>query len=140
MGHVRIPHDLSTDPFAGTCPFHGDCLEGLASGPAMKARWLHPAEQLAPEHPGWGLEARYLALALVNFICSVSPQRIIMGGGVMTSGKIFPLVREHVSVLLNNYVRAPQLLQAIDEYIVPPWLGDQAGVLGALALAQQLDR
>jgi fructokinase len=140
MGHVRIPHDLAADPFAGTCPFHGDCLEGLASGPAMKARWLQPAEQLPSDHPGWALEARYLALALVNFIATVSPQRIIIGGGVMTSGTIFPLIRRNVSELLNNYVRAPELLQAIDEYIVPPWLGDRAGVLGALALAQHLDR
>jgi len=139
MGHVRIPHDLEADPFAGTCPFHGDCLEGLASGPAMKARWLQSAEQLPADHPGWQLEARYLALALVNFICTVSPERIVMGGGVMSSGQIFPLIRQHVSDLLRNYVRAPQLLHAIDDYIVPPWLGDRAGVLGALALAQQRD-
>ena len=139
MGHIRIPHDLEEDPFAGICPFHGDCLEGLASGPAMKARWLESAEQLAPDHPGWTLEARYLALALVNFICTVSPQRIVMGGGVMSNRQVFPLIRQQVSELLNNYVRAPQLI-AIDDYIVPPWLGDQAGVLGALALAQRLDR
>jgi fructokinase len=136
MGHVRIPHDLQTDPFAGTCPFHGDCLEGLASGPAMNARWLQPAEQLPPDHPGWALEARYLALALVNFICTVSPERIVMGGGVMSSGRLFPLIRQQVLELLGNYVRAPQLLNGIDDYIVPPWLGEHAGVLGALALAQ----
>jgi fructokinase len=104
----------------------------------MKARWLKSAEQLAPDHPGWTLEARYLALALVNFICTVSPQRIVMGGGVMSNRQVFPLIRQQVSELLNNYVRAPQL-SAIDDYIVPPWLGDQAGVLGALALAQRLD-
>jgi fructokinase len=138
MGHVRIPHDLEMDPFAGTCPFHGDCLEGLASGPAMAARWLQPAEQLPPDHPGWTLEARYLALALVNFICTVSPERIVMGGGVMSSGQLFPIVRQRVVELLNNYVRAPQLLHGIDDYIVAPWLGPHAGVLGALALAQRV--
>lgn len=137
MGHVRIPHDREADPFAGACPFHGDCLEGLASGPAMKARWLQPAEQLPPGHPGWALEARYLALALVNLVCTLSPQRIIMGGGVMSSGLLFPLLRQQVLELLNNYVRAPQLLDDVDRYIVPPWLGGQAGVLGALALAQR---
>jgi fructokinase len=137
MGHVRIPHDLEMDPFAGTCPFHGDCLEGLASGPAMAARWLQPAEQLPPNHPGWTLEARYLALALVNFICTVSPERIVMGGGVMSSGQLFPVIRQSVLELLNNYVRAPQLLGEIDDYIVPPWLGAHAGVLGALALARR---
>jgi fructokinase len=136
MGHVRIPHDRQMDPFAGICPFHGDCLEGLASGPAMNARWLQPAEQLPPEHPGWALEARYLALALVNFICMLSPERIVMGGGVMSSGRLFPLIRQQALELLANYVRAPQLLNGIDDYIVPPWLGEHAGVLGALALAQ----
>jgi fructokinase len=138
MGHVRIPHDLDEDPFAGVCPFHGDCLEGLASGPAMNARWLQPAEQLPDDHPGWALEARYLALALVNFICALSPERIVIGGGVMSKTLLYPLIRSQVLALVNNYVRAPQLLEGIDNYIVPPWLGGHAGVLGALALAQQL--
>jgi fructokinase len=125
------------DPFAGTCPFHDDCLEGLASGPAMKARWLQPAEQLPDDHPGWALETRYLAFALVNIICTLSPQRIILGGGVMSKKHLFPLLRRQVLELLNNYVRAPQVLDAIHDYIVPPWLGGRAGVLGALALALQ---
>jgi len=140
MGHVRIPHDLEVDPFAGTCPFHGDCLEGLASGPAMNARWLQPAEQLPPDHPAWALEARYLALALVTFICTMSPERIVMGGGVMSAEHLFPLIRQNLLELLNNYVRAPQILEATDSYVVPPRLGGQAGVLGALALAQQAAR
>ena len=137
MGHVRIPHDVGLDPFAGVCPFHGDCLEGLASGPAMNARWLQPAEQLPDDHPGWVLEARYLALALVDFICTLSPERIVIGGGVMARTLLYPLVRTHVLALLNNYVRAPQILEAMDDYVVAPWLGGHAGVLGALALAQQ---
>lgn len=135
MGHVRIPHDVGADPFAGICPFHGDCLEGLASGPAMNARWLQPAEQLPDDHPGWTLEARYLALALVNFICTLSPERIVIGGGVMSRELLYPLVRRQVVDLLNNYVRAPRI-QSIEDYIVAPWLGSHAGVLGALALAQ----
>lgn len=138
MGHVRIPHDLTADPFAGVCPFHGDCLEGLASGPAMNARWLKPAEQLPDQHPAWPLEARYLALALVNFICTVSPERIILGGGVMARDLLFPLLRQSVLELLNNYVRAEPLLRDIDHYIVPPALGDRAGVMGALALAERV--
>ena len=137
MGHVRIPHDVDDDPFAGICPFHGDCLEGLASGPAMNARWLQPAEQLPDDHPGWRLEARYLAFALVNFICTLSPQRIVIGGGVMSREPLYPLVRRQVLALLNNYVRAPRILQGIEDYIVPPWLAGYAGVLGALALAQR---
>ena len=137
MGHVRIPHDVGLDPFAGVCPFHGDCLEGLASGPAMNARWLQPAEQLPDDHRGWVLEARYVALALVDFICTLSPERIVIGGGVMSRTLLYPLVRTHVLALLNNYVRAPQILEAMDDYVVAPWLGGHAGVLGALALAQQ---
>lgn len=140
MGHVRIPHDVDADPFAGICPFHGDCLEGLASGPAMNARWLRPAEQLPDDHPGWTLEARYLALALVNFVCTLSPQRIVIGGGVMSKAQLYPMVRRQVLELLNNYVRAPRILEGIDDYIVAPWLGGRAGVLGALALAQRLVR
>jgi fructokinase len=136
MGHMRLPHDMAADPFAGTCPFHGDCLEGLASGPAMNARWLQPAEQLPDDHPGWSLEMRYLALALVNIICTLSPELIILGGGVMSKKQLFPLLRQEVRERLNNYVRA-QSLDAIDDYIVPPWLGERAGVLGALALAEQ---
>jgi fructokinase len=135
MGHLRLPRDAAADPFPGACPFHGDCLEGLASGPALLARWGRAAETLPPEHAGWALEARYLALALVNFICTLSPQRIVMGGGVMEQAHLFPLVRRDVKALLNDYVRAPEILEDVDGYIVPPALGGRAGVLGALALA-----
>jgi fructokinase len=135
MGHIRVPHDLGADPFPGICPFHGDCLEGLASGPAMQARWRQPAEELPDDHPAWALEARYLALALATFVCTLSPQRIVMGGGVMSKPLLFPMIRRHVLELLNNYVRAPELLQRIDSFIVPPALGHRAGALGGLALA-----
>ena len=137
MGHIRIPHDLNADPFAGACPFHGDCLEGLASGPAMRARWQQPAEDLPDDHPAWPLEARYLALAVVNFVCTLSPWRIVMGGGVMSHPPLLGLIRAQVVDLLNNYVRAPQLIEQIDEYIVAPALGGRAGVLGGLALAER---
>ena len=93
MGHIRIPHDLQLDPFPGVCPFHGDCLEGLACGPAIKARWQQPAEELPHDHPAWPLEARYLALALVNFICTLSPRRIVVGGGVMSNPRLLPMIR-----------------------------------------------
>jgi fructokinase len=137
MGHVRIPRDAAADPFAGVCPFHGDCLEGLASGPAIAARWGEMADALPESHPAWALEARYLALALVNFICTLSPQRIIIGGGVMSRNDLYPRIRREVLALLNGYVRAPQMIDGIDDYVVAPRLGDDAGVLGALALAQQ---
>jgi fructokinase len=137
MGHMRLPHDPQADPFAGICPFHGDCLEGLASGPALEARWDQPAEDLPAGHPAWPLEAHYLALAVVNLVCALSPQRIILGGGVMSQRILLPLIRKEVQALLNGYVQAPELLDGIDGYVVPPALGDEAGVLGAIALGQR---
>ena len=137
MGHMRLPHDLEADPFPGVCPFHGDCLEGLASGPALEARWGQPAGRLPEDHPAWPLEAHYLALAAVNLVCALSPQRIILGGGVMNQRHLFPLIRQEVQDLLNGYVQAPEILDDIEAYIVPPALGGQAGVVGALALAEQ---
>jgi fructokinase len=136
MGHMRLPHDWEDDPFPGLCPYHGDCLEGMAAGPAIEARWGKRAEQLAPDHPAWELEARYLAFALVNLICVLSPQRIILGGGVMSQLQLFTLVHRQVPELLNEYVQAPAIIEGIESYIVPPSLGNQAGALGAIALAQ----
>jgi fructokinase len=137
MGHIRIPHDRERDPYAGACPYHGDCLEGLATGPALEARWGQRGETLPADHPAWELEAGYLALGLVSIICILSPERIIMGGGVMEQRQLFPLVRGRVRELLNGYLQVPAILDQIDEYIVPPGLGNRAGVLGAIALAQQ---
>ncbi len=137
MGHMLMSHDAHADPFLGICPVHKDCLEGLASGPAMEERWGQRADTLPHEHPVWELEAHYLALALVNLILILSPQRIIMGGGVMQQAQLFPLVREKVKDLLQGYVEPPRLLDD-DGYIVRPALGNRAGVLGAIALAQGL--
>jgi fructokinase len=137
MGHMRLPHDWTADPFAGACPYHGDCLEGMAAGPAMEKRWGQRAETLPADHPAWALEAHYLALGLVNLICTLSPQRIIMGGGVMAQPQLFPLIRRKTQELLNGYVQSPQILERIDQYIVPPGLGNRAGVLGAIALAER---
>ena len=137
MGHIRLPHDRERDPYPGCCPYHGDCLEGLASGPAIEGRWGQPAETLPPDHPAWELEAEYLALAVVNFICTLSPQRVILGGGVMQQARLFPLIRRRVQEMLGGYIHSPAILERIDAYIVPPGLGDRAGVLGAIALARQ---
>ncbi len=137
MGHMRIPHDLNRDPFAGVCPFHGDCLEGLATGPAIEARWGQRGETLPPDHPAWALEARYIALGVVNLVCILSPQRVILGGGVMQQAQLFPMIRSEVQQLLNGYVKAPAILERIEAYIVPPGLGSRAGVKGAIALAQE---
>ena len=135
MGHILIPHDIKADPFPGVCPYHRDCLEGLATGPALERRWGTRAENLPLDHPAWDLEAKYLALGLVNFICTLSPQRILLGGGVMKQVQLFPLIQTKVLEYLGDYVQAPQILRQIDQYILPPGLGAQAGVLGAIALA-----
>ena len=137
MGHIRIPHDWEADPFPGICPYHGDCLEGLATGPAIETRWGQKGETLPRDHPAWQLEAHYLALGFVNLICTLSPHRIIIGGGVMDQDQLFPMIRKKVQVLLSDYISAREILEHIDHYIVPPKLGSQAGVLGAIALAQQ---
>lgn len=137
MGHVLLPHDRQSDPFEGFCPFHKDCFEGLAAGPAIEARWGKRGEDLPPDHPAWELEAHYVALGVMTVIMMLSPQRVILGGGVMQEPQLFPLVRRKVPPLINGYVQTPQIPEGIDEYIVPPGLGGRAGVLGAIALAQQ---
>ncbi|HRO25109.1 MAG TPA: ROK family protein, partial [Promineifilum sp.] len=138
LGHILIPHDRAADPYEGFCPYHGDCLEGMAAGPAIGQRWGRPAVELPPDHPAWDLEAHYLALALQMFICTLSPERIVLGGGVMEQMQLFPLVRRKVIACLNGYIQSPSILSHIDDYIVPPGLGNRAGVLGAFAQAQQV--
>ena len=140
MGHIRIPHDWKADPYPGFCPYHGDCLEGLAAAPALELRWGQSPETLPADHPAWSLEAHYLAIGLANFICTLSPQRIMIGGGIMEQPRLLPLLRENVQQLLNGYVPSPSILQDIDNYIVLPGLGKRSGVLGAIALACQLGR
>jgi fructokinase len=137
LGHMRIPHDRERDPFDGICPYHGDCLEGLASGEAIRRRWGHAGQQLSDD-PVWELEAEYIALALVNLACTLSPQRIVIGGGVAKQPALLPQARRRMRELLAGYLRVPELTEpdAIDRYIVTPRLGDQAGVIGALELAR----
>ncbi|MFH2104032.1 MAG: ROK family protein [Chloroflexota bacterium] len=137
-GHVHLPHDRESDPFDGICRFHGDCFEGLASGLAITSRWGQPADALSDNHPAWELEAGYIAQALANIILTISPQRIVLGGGVMKRGKLFPLVRSRVRELLNGYISSPVVTGSMQAYIVPPGLGESSGVLGALALAQKI--
>jgi fructokinase len=140
MGHVRVPHDRAADPFAGACPYHGDCLEGLASAQAVAQRWGRPPEELPAHHPAWALEAHYLALGVVSVIAILSPRRVIMGCGLLRQPALLPLARAKVLSLLNGYVPAGTIGQRIDDYMVAPALGARAGVLGALSLAQDIAR
>jgi fructokinase len=137
MGHIRLHHDWERDPFPGNCPYHGDCLEGMAAGPAIEERWGQKGQELEPGHPAWDLEAGYLAQALQSLVCVLSPQRIIMGGGVMNQTGLIAKVREKTVTYLNDYIQHPAITEHIDEYVVPPALGGQAGVLGAIALGLQ---
>jgi fructokinase len=137
LGHMRIPHDRVADPFPGSCPFHGDCFEGLASAGAMRRRWGRDPTELEDDAP-WELEAHYLALGLANVVCAVSPERIILGGGVSKEPRLLPLVHEQLRELLAGYFDAPELTDGIGDFVVRPGLGDRAGVLGAIALAQSM--
>jgi len=138
MGHIRLVRDPIRDPFPGICPYHGDCLEGLACGPAIKARWHASAEQLPADHPAWELEADYLGQAMATLLCILSPQRIIVGGGVMSQQHMFPRVRAATQRWLNGYLQHPHILVHPEQLIVPPALGSRAGVLGAIALAMRV--
>jgi fructokinase len=128
FGHMRIPHDHERDPFDGVCPYHGDCWEGLASGRAIEARWGRPADELDGEAEVWALQAHYLALGLVSVICVLSPEQILIGGGVMSHPKLLSLVHGEVQTLMNGYQKAAE--------ITLPGLAPRSGVLGAIALAQ----
>jgi fructokinase len=137
MGHIPMHHDPEIDPFEGICPFHGDCFEGLASGPAIEKRWGQKAETLPPDHPAWNLEAHYIALALRSFICTLSPQRIVLGGGVMGQAQLFPLIREKTLATLKGYIQSVQILEHMDDYVAPVALEGKSGILGAFVLAER---
>ena len=135
MGHIGI-HKLQRDVFPGLCPVHGDCLEGLASGPALSQRWHVTPDSLPAPHRGWSWEADYLAQALATYIYVLSPQRIVLGGGVMRHTLLFPAIRQRVVQLLQGYIERPELqLDKMDNYIVPAQLGSLTGLYGGLQLA-----
>jgi fructokinase len=136
FGHMRVPHDQDADPFAGVCRYHGDCLEGLASGRAIEARWGRPPAELRGDEAVWELQAGYLALGLTCVICVLSPERIVIGGGVMKQPVLLSLVQRRVAGLMNGYLGTRALGDEIDGYITLPALGSRAGVLGAIALAE----
>jgi len=139
-GHSHIPHDRSWDPFPGVCPYHADCLEGLASGFSMSKRWGQSPESLPDAHPGWDLEVEYIALALLNLIYLYSPRRIVLGGGVSQHPGFHQAVRRKVRQLNSGYIHSPMLLEGLDDYIRPPALGNRSGALGAIAMAIELAR
>lgn len=139
LGHIRVAR-VKGDTFAGVCPYHGDCIEGLASGPAIEARAGRPAAQLAPDDPVWEFVVHDLAQLLHTMVLTTAPARIFIGGGVMSAqAHLFERLRQELKRSLNSYVFAPELDQGLAQFIVPPGLGTMAGPLGALALAADAD-
>lgn len=136
MGHMHLTV-RKDDTYAGKCPFHGTCFEGLAAGPAIEGRWGVKGNELGEDHPAWDLEAYYIAQALCTYILTISPKKIILGGGVMHQLQLFPMIHKYVQEMLNGYIQKEEITtDKIKEYIVTPGLGDNAGVCGALALAK----
>lgn len=138
FGHFWMrPHPDDPAPH-GFCPFHDGCVEGMANGPAIEKRWGKKAQELAPDHPAWTLESYYLAQMCATAVVVFSPEKIILGGGVMQQAHLFPRIRAQARDMLGGYVRSPAILENIDDYIVPPGLGVNSGVVGALLLAAEM--
>lgn len=132
-GHMLLGRHPE-DKYEGKCPFHSNCVESLASGPAIEERWGKKAAELADRDEVWEMEAYYIAQAIANYICAYSPQKIILWGGVMHQEQLFPMVRSRVKELLNGYVHHEMIEEKIEEYIIPPALGENPGILGAIQL------
>lgn len=132
-GHILLIR-RPKDTYEGKCPFHKNCVEGLAAGPSIEARWGKKAAELADRDEVWEMEAYYIAQAITDYILSYSPQKIILWGGVMHQEKLFGMVRKEVLNLLNGYVAHETITEHIDQYIVPPALGEDPGIMGAIKL------
>ena len=140
MLHPEAGHILLTqredDTYEGICPYHKTCLEGLATGPAIQARWGRKAAELKDDARVWDLEAYYIAQAIVNYILILSPQMIILGGGVMHQEQLFPKIRSYVKKMMNGYIKTKEMAD-LDHYIVPASLHDDQGIMGALELGRR---
>lgn len=136
MGHMYL-EQREDDHYKGKCPYHGTCFEGLAAGPAVEERWGVKGKDLPVDHPAWDLEAWYIAQALAIYVLTLSPKKIILGGGIMHQSQLFPMIEKYLQERLNGYIQKDEIItDAIKDYIVWPALGDNAGVCGALALAK----
>lgn len=137
MGHMFVSRH-PRDKFVGNCPFHGgNCLEGMASILAIEKRWNKTVQNLDESHEAWSLEAYYLAHALVNYILIFSPEKIILGGDILSNQHIYPEIRKSVIQLLNGYINLEQLFDNVDEYIISPDLGENSAYLGAVAVCME---
>lgn len=132
-GHIRLQRHPN-DTYIGKCPYHRDCLEGMAAGPAIEARWGVKGDQLGKDHPAWDLQAYYIAQALFNYYAILGTEKFILGGGVMKQRQLFPLIQHHFNEWNNGYLETPDL----ESFIVPPSLEDNAGITGCYELAKDL--
>jgi fructokinase len=141
FGHIPMPvlRDAEglLDPFEGSCPYHGRCLEGLIAGPSLLRRTGIKGEELEPEHEAFDWAARYLGVGLASAVLMLSPERIVIGGGVMGSARLLPKVRDAMKGALAGYVSRPELMgPQLEQYVVAPGLGTRSGIAGAFALAE----
>ena len=134
-GHILLSK-REDDTYEGKCPYHKTCMEGLAAGPAIQERWGKRAADLKDDERVWDLEAYYIAQAIVNYILILSPQMIILGGGVMHQEQLFPKIRSYVKKMMNGYIKTKEMAD-LDHYIVPASLHDDQGIMGALELGRR---
>lgn len=134
-GHVMVTQ-RKDDTYEGKCPYHKTCLEGLAAGPAIEARWGKKAIELKDCSEVWDLEAYYIAEALAGYILTLSPELIILGGGVMHQEQLFPMIRSYVKEILNGYIKTEEM-EHMESYIVPASLHDDQGIMGCLELGRR---
>ena len=134
MGHMRLVK-RSDDNYEGHCPFHKGCLEGLTAGPAVGERWGKKGAEIPEDHVAWDLEGYYIGQACASFVLILSPKKIILGGGVMHKKNVLPAVHKYTKEFLNDYIQKDEVTKNIDSYIITPGLGDNAGIVGSIALA-----
>ncbi|WP_206245219.1 ROK family protein [Novosphingobium terrae] len=136
VGHALVRRHPAHGDFPGTCRFHGDCLEGLAAGPAVAAAWPSSGQSFAPDHPFWAVESDYIAQLCMTLILTSSPERIVLGGGVMQQEALFPLIRARTLELLGGYVHGRSDMETMERLIVPPVCNEPPGLVGAYLLAE----
>ena len=140
MGHIRVQRDPRDQTFEGICPFHGDCLEGLASGPAILKRWNAPVDAWPADHPGLEIIGGYLGQLVASIALVISAERILLGGGAMNDGRLLPHVRAAARHYLNGYLPIDARAGGFDRFITAPALGARAGIVGAMLLAGRVSR
>lgn len=137
MGHIHLKR-LENDNFVGNCPFHRDCVEGMLSGPALEKRFGKRGEEIPNNDSNWDIIAYYIAQALYTYTMILSPEQIVLGGGVMQRGHLYPLIHKYFETMNAGYIDFTQLGEQVDKYIVAPALAEHSAIVGAIELAKTL--